>query len=465
MKPFILDADGKPCIWPVPMECIWNGDFFKIKAILKITACKNFGPEIETLLPLFEAASCKAEITDGEADFYIYKCSDEGIGEEGYLLQITDRRIALQAQTEKGTFYGLQTLLQIIRNTPGPYIAGADVVDRPRKATREVHAVLPDRDRIDWFKGWIDFLAGYKINRLVIDSGTGGREGFTAGTDEMEELSGYLAQRHIEIKESKAVFKDRGGFDVNEIRNVLKSACILWWTGYKEELTTPVDLIPDYLEKIVAQLYPPERNRLKRIQSPARDGGSFIPLEIRKFYNAPLKRTSWLEDDFDFSFLADAKRLPNTTSFSLFQGVGDLRTDNALILAGNGFNRGIYGIPVNMKLKSLVFLHSYIIENEKLQNTVAGNYIIHYKGGRRETVEITYGSTIHPYKTASGSDIGSSLADPAFTVVTKYQGLHMVASQEWINPAEELEVEKIDIIYGLEAEDGGMAVFGITAVL
>ena len=60
--------------------------------------------------------------------------------DEGYTIKCEDRRVYINAKTETGLFYGLQTLKQMLLQTNGkiPY---TEIVDYPRFSYRGYHAL------------------------------------------------------------------------------------------------------------------------------------------------------------------------------------------------------------------------------------------------------------------------------------------------------------------------------------
>jgi len=91
-----------------------------------------------------------------------------GIEAEGYELEVNSRGIHLEAPTNAGVFYGLQTLSQLVPGleSPSPWaIPAVEIEDAPRFAYRGMHL---DVGRhffpVSFIKHYIDLLATYKIN-------------------------------------------------------------------------------------------------------------------------------------------------------------------------------------------------------------------------------------------------------------------------------------------------------------
>lgn len=84
--------------------------------------------------------------------------------EEGYRLTVTKEGIIIRSSTERGAFYGLQTLLQIlnINQTEIPFL---EIEDYPRFAYRGLHLdVGRHMFPVSFIKEYIDMLAYYKLN-------------------------------------------------------------------------------------------------------------------------------------------------------------------------------------------------------------------------------------------------------------------------------------------------------------
>lgn len=89
----------------------------------------------------------------------------EGIGDEGYLLNVSPSLILITANTKAGIFYGMQTLFQTLNNNAALQIPAMQVKDYPRFKWRGMHL---DVGRhffpVSFVKKYIDFLATYKMN-------------------------------------------------------------------------------------------------------------------------------------------------------------------------------------------------------------------------------------------------------------------------------------------------------------
>lgn len=92
----------------------------------------------------------------------------EGIGNEGYQMDITPENIFIKANTKAGIIYGIQTLLQTlpaIRTNAILQIPCMNIVDFPRFKWRGMHLdVCRHFFGPDLIKEYIDLMASYKMN-------------------------------------------------------------------------------------------------------------------------------------------------------------------------------------------------------------------------------------------------------------------------------------------------------------
>jgi hexosaminidase len=63
---------------------------------------------------LSKATGQSVATVKGKGDISLVLSSDTSLGEEGYRLLSTPKGVTIQAQTAKGAFYGVQTLLQLL---------------------------------------------------------------------------------------------------------------------------------------------------------------------------------------------------------------------------------------------------------------------------------------------------------------------------------------------------------------
>lgn len=90
--------------------------------------------------------------------------------QEGYVIRVQDKNVFAASQTDRGMFYALSTLLQMIRMTDdGVVIRGAEIEDYPAMDFRGIHC-LTGKDAGDQIaKAVRNLMARFKINILVFE--------------------------------------------------------------------------------------------------------------------------------------------------------------------------------------------------------------------------------------------------------------------------------------------------------
>jgi hexosaminidase len=97
--------------------------------------------------------------------------SVEGLGPESYILRTGDNMVLVAGKDDRGAFYGLQSLRQLlVKEEKEVRIRGALIRDWPDKPFRGIYMFLPGRDNIQYFKRFVrDFMALYKYNTLILE--------------------------------------------------------------------------------------------------------------------------------------------------------------------------------------------------------------------------------------------------------------------------------------------------------
>ncbi len=137
------------------------------------------------------------------------KANPDSRSEELYQLSTTQYRITIKAANESGLFYGVQTLVQLIKKREkGFSIPGLLINDWPDTKVRAVHYdTKHHQDKRSYVESFIKELAAYKINMLVWEwedkfeypshPEIGAPGAFTM--KEMQEITRYAKQFHIQI--------------------------------------------------------------------------------------------------------------------------------------------------------------------------------------------------------------------------------------------------------------------------
>lgn len=146
-------------------------------------------------------------------------------GDGAYRLRITPRQVVIEGSSRSGIFYGVQTLLQLVKNQ-GCRLKCVDIQDQPRYAWR---GFMLDEARHFFGKAKVkqilDLMAYYKLNkfhwhltdeqgwrieikkypRLSAIGGLGnwsspeGKEACFYTQEDIREIVAYAARRHIEV--------------------------------------------------------------------------------------------------------------------------------------------------------------------------------------------------------------------------------------------------------------------------
>ena len=103
-----------------------------------------------------------------DKDNLIKLLNDTGVTHpEGYILKISRDGIIISASTEKGIFYGIQTLRQIILRCPDMKLEAAAIEDYPRFEWRGLHLdVSRHFFPVSFLYKFLDTMAFYKFNRF-----------------------------------------------------------------------------------------------------------------------------------------------------------------------------------------------------------------------------------------------------------------------------------------------------------
>ncbi|MGH7867420.1 MAG: glycoside hydrolase family 20 zincin-like fold domain-containing protein, partial [Candidatus Dormibacteraceae bacterium] len=104
-------------------------------------------------------------------DDHHLQLSHQTPGPEGYILRTGERMVLVAGSDNRGAFYGLQSLRQLVqKGDRGLAITGVSVRDWPVKSFRGIKLYLPGRANIPYFKRFVrDFAALYKFNTLMVE--------------------------------------------------------------------------------------------------------------------------------------------------------------------------------------------------------------------------------------------------------------------------------------------------------
>ena len=136
------------------------------------------------------------------------------VGEEGYLLQVSPRRVTVSAHTSAGLFYGVQTLRQLIGRNGIPAVR---ITDWPAMRWRGLHDDLSRGPipTLDYIKRQLRTCAEYKINlySFYIEHTFAyrrhpliGPPGGSLTASEVKQLVAYARKYHIELVPEQQTF-------------------------------------------------------------------------------------------------------------------------------------------------------------------------------------------------------------------------------------------------------------------
>lgn len=162
---------GKVSIIPIPVSVKELPDSFRLD---KQTVLVAATPEDQQTADLFNAwlkelTGYELSIADkGDRNAIIlHTGTDSSAKAEGYSLTVGKDRIDINGNDGSGTFYGIQTLIQLLPVEKGSslFIPAVEITDYPRFSYRGLHLdVTRHFFPVDFVKKYIDLLAMHKLN-------------------------------------------------------------------------------------------------------------------------------------------------------------------------------------------------------------------------------------------------------------------------------------------------------------
>lgn len=168
--PFVYDAEAKPALIPLPQNVTWQGGYFPLHAataiVVKNDALKREAERLQKGLQqkgLHLKMASKAGNNEPYIELVLGKVTAPQLEDEAYSLQVDPQKITIKANTEKGIFYGVQTLLQLARS--GTMVDAVTITDWPAFAWRGYMVdVGRNYQSMQLLKEQIDAMAQYKLN-------------------------------------------------------------------------------------------------------------------------------------------------------------------------------------------------------------------------------------------------------------------------------------------------------------
>ena len=153
-------------IIPLPSQIVSAPGFFYFSGSTKIN------PDESTPIPSYLQTYLKQRQTalnaNGNANEIVFTLSNQGLS-EGYELKISPNKIHVTGNDEKGLFYGIQSLIQLLQHQPlsngSISIPCQTITDQPRFGYR---GIMLDAGRyfqpVSYIKELLDMMATYKFN-------------------------------------------------------------------------------------------------------------------------------------------------------------------------------------------------------------------------------------------------------------------------------------------------------------
>ena len=163
----------KPLIIPVPLSQTIGNTTFTINNNTQLSYSSEFKSVAEFLKAFIEeGSSIKLKATESEHKISFIK--DGTIkNDEGYRLKITEQQIEIFSNNQKGAFYALQSLRQLLPTSfeDGTYtnnsvtVKSLEIIDSPQFKYRGMHLdVGRHMYSVDFIKKYIDLMAMLKMN-------------------------------------------------------------------------------------------------------------------------------------------------------------------------------------------------------------------------------------------------------------------------------------------------------------
>lgn len=212
-----LRARGYSLI-PAPQETKLTSQDVKIDDSWKVTsnvasanpARRTFIEGAKKLLDIdFKSEVGREIILDISNQIIDYKINKE-LYKQGYRIEIKDTLVRITGNGEAGLFYGVQSLLQLLRpSSNGKFtLPEGTITDWPDLELRMVHwDTKHHQDRMETLKRYMDQSAYFKVNAITFEIEDkyeypshpiiGAPGAFTKA--QMHELSAYALERHIQL--------------------------------------------------------------------------------------------------------------------------------------------------------------------------------------------------------------------------------------------------------------------------
>ncbi len=216
---FVNDLRGNGyCLIPAPQETSLTGKNIKVDAGWQVRskvgtdniAVKRLASGTSDLLNLEFTGSGTGKILLEISPGILKQNIDKELAMQGYRLEIFSGQVKIIGNGEAGLFYGVQSLLQLLRpsGNGGYTLPEGIITDWPDLQLRMIHwDTKHHQDRLETLKRFLDQAAYFKANAITFEiedkyeypshTAIGAPGAFTKA--EMHELTAYALERYIQL--------------------------------------------------------------------------------------------------------------------------------------------------------------------------------------------------------------------------------------------------------------------------
>lgn len=209
----------KPLLLPVPRRAVWTQDSIPT-ASLRAIVLRGDPAQLAAPARRLQSAAASAGVNwplraasqgerRGAGAVWIHLAPRSGVPAQGYRLRLDRRGVVLLAADAAGVFYGVMTLVQLIRQSPRA-LPGAVIADHPDFPSRGVMLDI-SRDKVPTLAtlfALVDRLAELKINHLELytehtfayrNHAEVWAQASPMTADDVLALDAYCRERHVEL--------------------------------------------------------------------------------------------------------------------------------------------------------------------------------------------------------------------------------------------------------------------------
>ena len=158
----------EPTIIPKPVSQIINNGFFILDTQVSIQSEESL-ISVSNYFNAFLKENYKIDLSENKSSKKIIFRTDSSIkNEEGYYLKVEENQILIEAKNQKGAFYAVQSLLQLLPTTSDANtfaIQSLEINDEPKFKYRGMHLdVARHFFSVDFVKKYINLMSMLKMN-------------------------------------------------------------------------------------------------------------------------------------------------------------------------------------------------------------------------------------------------------------------------------------------------------------